>query len=385
MSTITTHSYTKRLSVILALLGLLAAAMYFIEGPAEMNDFEVYHRAGDRFRHGQDLYLETDGHFEFKYLPIAAAFFVPISLLPLAIAKPVWLILLVAAIGVSFERLWRAFPGVHVGGAAILGLVLARCFEREFANGQINGILLLLVVVGFERVVRGDDRLAGLLLSLAGLFKPHFFAFIPYLFLMRRYKAASAGLIVLSAGLLAPTLRYGSERLILLHRTMSVRLADSTPRLLPDTANASLPGLLAKLLHVTPPLATLGGLLLVGFALYAPLRRLRADRAIDVERPWDDLAVLMPALLLISPQAWDFTAFMAAASLFLFVAMRASLPKALLVLGVSASVVLAVDMKLLLGSGPVFLKVMHFSPNAWVLLAFLAIAIYLRLSPRKTP
>lgn len=373
----------RRLGVILGMLGVLAAAMYFIEGPSEMNDFEIFHLTGVRFRHGEPLYRGTDGHFEFKYLPIAGALFALVSFVPIAIAKPLWLLVLVVAIGVAFERLWRAFPEVSpVAGGAVF-LVLARCFEREFANGQVNGLLLLLVTLGFERISRGDDRWAGVLLSSAGLLKPHLFVFIPYLVLLQRPKAASSALVTLAAGLLTPALRYGSEGLLELHRNMNLRIAASTLRLLPDTANVSLPGVLTKLVHAPPLLATAGALLIVAPALYLPWKKARAERAEGIERPWEDLAVLMPALLLLAPQAWDFTVFTAAATLFVFVARRRSLPTVLGVAGVIACVVLALDMKLVFGRGATFEKVMHLSPNAWVLLVFLAIAIYVRLAPRE--
>lgn len=374
-----------RLPVIFLLLGLLAAAMYFIEGPQEMNDFEVYYRAGDRFRHGTDLYVAADGHFEFKYLPIAAAFFVPLSLLPMAVVKPLWLVLLVACIGVAFERLWRAFPEVSLLGGAAVGLVLARCFEREFANGQVNGVILLLVTLAFERIARGDDRVAGVLIACSGIIKPHFFALIPYLVIVRRPKAASSALVVLAAGLLAPTLRYGSERLLALHRTMNARLAESTPRLLPDTANASFPGLLAKTLHFGPTAATLiSTFVLGGVALYL-LRKVRSDRRENVERPWGDLAWLMPLLLLVSPQAWDFTTFIATCSVFLFVSRWRMLPRPLSALGVLACLVLALDGKLVFrGNRALFEAVMHYSPNAWVLLGLLVIAAYVRLAPARS-
>ena len=369
--------------MILAALGLLAMATYFIEGPSEMNDLEIYHHAGIRFRHAEPLYPETDGHFEFKYPPVAAVPFVLVSFIPLAIAKPLWLVVLVLAIGVAFEKLWRAFPMVSPLGAGALLLVLARCFEREFANGQVNALLLLLVTLGFERASRGDDRLAGVLLSVAGLFKPHLFVFIPYLILLRRPKAASSALVTLAVGLVAPVFRYGSEGLLELHRSMNLRLAASTTRLLPDTANVSLPGVLTKLLHLSPMFATVAAFAIIAVILYGPYRRIRAERAENLERPWEDLAMLMPAVLLLSPQAWEFTVFTAAAALFLFASRFRSLPLAFRVLGTLACVVLALDMKLLFGRGAAFEKVMHFSPNAWVLFVLMGIAMYVRLTPRR--
>lgn len=373
----------RRLALILGVLTLLAAATYFIEGPGEMNDLEIYYKAGIRFRQAENLYPATDGHFEFKYPPIAAVPFVLVSLLPLGAAKVLWLVVLVVALGFAFERLWRAFPAVSPVGAGVILLVLARCFEREFANGQVNALLLLLVTLGFERIAREDDRLGGVLLAAAGLFKPHLFAFVPYLLLLRRTKAASAALVVFSVGLLAPVVRYGSEGLLDLYRNMNLRLTASTARLLPDTANASLPGLLTKLTHGSPRVVTVIAFVVVGAVLWGPYRRVKTDRDAGTFRVFDDLAILMPAVLLLSPQAWDFTAFTAAAAVFAFVSMRRELPKTLVLLGAFSCIVLAVDMKLLLGRGATFERVMHFSPNAWVLLCLFGIAVYIRTRVAK--
>jgi len=53
-------------------------------------DFLVYYRAAERLLDGQNLYrIMSDGHYIFKYSPVSAVYFVPISLLSVALTKVV--------------------------------------------------------------------------------------------------------------------------------------------------------------------------------------------------------------------------------------------------------------------------------------------------------
>jgi hypothetical protein len=124
-------------------LAVLALLTYVAEGPGEMNDLEVFHRAGARFIRAEALYRADDGHFEFKYLPASAALFAPLSLLPLGIAKLFWLFLCWLSLSLSFVLSARLLADrLPAWGPPVALFVLGRSIEREYANGQANALVL---------------------------------------------------------------------------------------------------------------------------------------------------------------------------------------------------------------------------------------------------
>gem|GEM_PF-6332910 len=78
----TVHGSERARLGYVAAFGILALVTYLVEGPREMNDFDVFRTAADRFVRGHELYVAQDGHFEFKYFPAAAALFAPLCLVP---------------------------------------------------------------------------------------------------------------------------------------------------------------------------------------------------------------------------------------------------------------------------------------------------------------
>ena len=79
-------------SVVTIILLLLLLAVFQSSLRYHLVDFTVFHTAGERFLAGASLYQASDGHYQFKYVPSSAACFVPFALLPLEIAKFIWLV-----------------------------------------------------------------------------------------------------------------------------------------------------------------------------------------------------------------------------------------------------------------------------------------------------
>jgi hypothetical protein len=93
-------------AALLVFLVVLALGL-IVEAAAKklpMNDFRVYHTAGLRLLGGENLYRPLeDGFYCFKYSPVAAMFFVPLSLLPLAVAKCAYWLIVSGAVCLSFR------------------------------------------------------------------------------------------------------------------------------------------------------------------------------------------------------------------------------------------------------------------------------------------
>ena len=91
---------------------LLAAALgaYPLRVSQNMRDFEVWWTAAVRASAAQPLFRADDGHYQFKYLPAFAVLAMPLSVLPLPVAKPAWFFLSVALIVALIALSIRLLP-----------------------------------------------------------------------------------------------------------------------------------------------------------------------------------------------------------------------------------------------------------------------------------
>jgi hypothetical protein len=287
--------------------GILALA-FQAKIARKMPDFEVYYRAGARFAEQRPLYVEADGHFQFKYPPVAAALFMPLSGLDLERAKVAWFSVSCFALLSSLWLCARLIGRGRTGRAGLLGLTVlveAKFYGHELTLGQVNALLLLLLVLMLQALL--DDRpvRAGILLGLITAIKPYGLLFVPYLLLKRRFRAtgAAAGSMALLA--VAPALRYGWWENWVLLDSWRVSLGRSTPALLTSNDNVSLAGYWAKHLGAESPwLAPAIGLT----ALFVLLTFAAATWRPEAERRalLIDLSVLMIAMPLLSPLGWDY-------------------------------------------------------------------------------
>jgi hypothetical protein len=296
----------RRLLILAALV--VGAALIYVRAAGEMPDFAVYHLAGSRVVSGASLYRASDGHYQFKYPPFAALLFVPLAPLPSEAAKAIWFAIVALAIAGSLILSRRLLPETRHGTAigALTVLVEAKFFAHELTLGQINAVLLALMLAALHSLRSGNDRAAGLILALAISVKPYALIFLPYLVIKRRPRAwawALAGLAVCS---MMPALRYGVGPTIDLYREWFSTLGDSTPTLLASQDNVSLFGFYAKWLGADDaalPWAVLASSLVLGVLLgrlvSSPTTSERDALALDVAM----LLILMP---LLSPLGWDY-------------------------------------------------------------------------------
>lgn len=277
-----------------------------------MVDFEVNFTAGKRLLRGETLYRVADGHFQFKYPPFAAALYLPLSLLPLSVAKRFWFLLSLGATASIFLLAYRLL-GPPLGVRVVAPLVLARYFLRELELGQINalmtgGLMLmtwLLLKKEPDAARPADERKAGALWGLACALKPYALIFLPYFGLKKRLRTLCAGGIVLAATFLLPATYYGWRGNLVVHREWILSLRRSTPPLLASQDNVSLLGLFSKWTGQTGLSNLLYGIalgLLAAFFLVLVLRGTAVKQAGRLE------ACLLLALIpLVSPLGWDYT------------------------------------------------------------------------------
>ncbi|MER6249641.1 glycosyltransferase 87 family protein [Streptomyces griseorubiginosus] len=165
-------------------------------------DLRVYHGAVDTWlHHGGRLYdYRVPGTpYGFTYPPFAAVAMVPMALLGLRTAIAVGLLLNLAALALVVRlltgRAWRrlGWYGCTLGACA---LALFEPLRDTFSFGQVNLLLLALVLVDARLLATGRGRLAGVGIGVAAAVKLTPALFIGLLLVTRRWRAAAVATVV---------------------------------------------------------------------------------------------------------------------------------------------------------------------------------------------
>lgn len=189
---------TRPWAVRAAWIGLAAAIVLVVVFSVVYKplDFNVYRWGGQQVTHGLRLYLARyfQGHDReyFTYPPFAAIVFIPVAAIPAVIGQVGWqLISLIALAGASVITLNLAGyrPSRTVIAAMVAGSITLEPMYHTLYLGQINLILLALILIDVWRAARG--RPAGIGVGLAAALKLTPLIFIPFFLLTRRWKDAA--------------------------------------------------------------------------------------------------------------------------------------------------------------------------------------------------
>ena len=214
------HRFPGRFSIALVVVAGLFVVLEVINGRFWLNDFRVYYDAANALLQGDALYGVAHGLDSgyFKYAPFIAMLYVPLALLPYSIAAGIQYALIVAAFVGSVaiaDRLVRThvIAGKSAGYAPLFLtlLVVVVHLHRELHLGNINALLLWLLLLGLDRLLSGRVGAAGTLIGLAMLAKPHFVVLLPLLLLRGHPRAIWTALATALAGLLLPILFLGQS------------------------------------------------------------------------------------------------------------------------------------------------------------------------------
>jgi len=197
-----------------------------INGRFWLNDLRVYYGAGEALLNGEPLYGVAHGLDSgvFKYAPMLALVYALFALLPYSIAASIQYLLITLAFIDGLRRIdklvrERFFGGKREGYGPLFLMALACVvhLHRELHLGNINLMLLWLLVVALEQLNSGRELRGGLLLGAATLAKPHFVVLLPLLVLHGRWKPLAASLGTLAAGVLLPSIFLGWSANIQVH------------------------------------------------------------------------------------------------------------------------------------------------------------------------
>jgi hypothetical protein len=158
-------------------------------------DFSVYRWGGQEVTHGLRLYLTRfiEGHnLEwFTYPPFSAILFVPVAAVPAVLGQVGWQLLSIVALAsasVSTLKLAGYRPSRTVIAAVVVGSITLEPMYHTLYLGQINIILLALILFDVWRAARG--RPAGIGVGLATAIKLTPLIFIALFLIGRRTKDA---------------------------------------------------------------------------------------------------------------------------------------------------------------------------------------------------
>ncbi|WP_428961636.1 glycosyltransferase family 87 protein [Micromonospora fluostatini] len=280
---------SRRIRRVVAVVALAAVvpALYLPGRVHDFFDLKIYMRAMDWWASGQPLYdyVQPDrvqGELYFTYPPFTALLLRPFALLPLGATELIFTGL--TLLGVVVTTRWLLLPLVERHGlprvftvtVAVLLVLAVESTRETITFGQINMLLVVLILADLLFAVPRGSRWAGVGVGLATALKLFPGIFIVYLLATRRWRAAAvasgtAALATLLAAAVAPrdSWRFWT------HELWSTERVGRTDY----TGNQSLFGLLSRFTAPERPNQLLWLLLVAVVAGYGLWRATRAARA----------------------------------------------------------------------------------------------------------
>jgi alpha-1,2-mannosyltransferase len=298
----------RRLVAVLALAAVLPA-LYLPGLVHDFFDLKIYMRAVDWWAAGNPLYdyVQPDrvqGALYFTYPPLSALLLRPFALLPLGVTIALFTIL--TGIGVVATTRWLLAPVIARHGlprvfTLTVGVLLVLAVEstRETITlGQINMLLVVLILADVLFAVPQRRRWAGVGIGLATALKLYPGIFIVYLLATRRWRdAVVASATAAGATLLAAAVAPSDSWRFFTHELWATDRVGRTDY----TGNQSLFGLLSRITAPAEPSRAPWLALALLVAAYGLWRAARATRAGDL---LTGLALTGLVGALVSPITW---------------------------------------------------------------------------------
>jgi hypothetical protein len=299
---------------------LIAALAFGAYSATRAIDFFCYRSAAQQLlAQDYDIYLHSPVGVAYRYAPIVAFAFIPISFLPPPAGAFLWYLIkiaaLIAVIGMALKLL--NLDNQHLG--KVLGfslLITGGYIVEEFQTGNIHFFILFLIVLALFSLERGKTIFPSFLMAISICAKLTPLLFIPYFAIIKKWKLCLFCFLWLAVLILSPSFFVGwAKNVQLAGNWMETAIARAD-----EPVNHSLKGVLFKYLKEKPAdletekyprvnllnlrtgiingiwiLASLLLLLLLGKAL---LRKCR-----NRECPVFKYTLVMVSLLLLSPHS----------------------------------------------------------------------------------
>lgn len=227
------HHFWKSSAALFALC-LVFGALNIYNGRFEMRDMQVYFDAAGKLLAGESPYGQAFGLSSgfYKYSPAAALLFAPLHAVSWFAARVMFYLLISASIAWHLPRFMVRIAGQFDRSSAVTGLAIALTaltlaghVSRELLLGNVNWLLLVVLLLAFFRMER-QPYLSGVLFAFALAFKPHFAVLIPWFFLRQQFAVLIAALSALLVLFFLPAAGWGMEHnLDLLHEWLNAMRA----------------------------------------------------------------------------------------------------------------------------------------------------------------
>jgi hypothetical protein len=204
-----------RIAALVALVALLVAGGFSFQRK-KTSELGVYLLGAERMVAGEEIYRLTEPK-PFTYPPFFALAFVPMTVFPEPLQRPVWyivqLLLLGAVLWIAVTFLRDLSPDFadldrrrRIWAVVIAFLICGRFVLAVFSNQSHDLIILLLVAATALDSARDRDLRAGVWAGLAAACKATPLLFLPIFLLQRRWRASAALTAALLAGSFLPDL-----------------------------------------------------------------------------------------------------------------------------------------------------------------------------------
>jgi Glycosyltransferase family 87 len=274
---------------------------------AKMPDFEVYWRTGARAAHAEPLYRVTDGEYQFKYFPAHAVLAIPLGALPHPVARVVWFVVLLGALVAVLRLSVMTLPERRKPVGVLLAVLivgLGKYYAIELAIGQINLLLVLIVISAMLALKAGREARAGWLVALAVMVKPYGLILVPWLIARGQTRSVVTVAAGMAVAFLLPATIYGLAGSVALHLDWWRTVSTTTAGVLTHPDNVSLAAMYMKWFGATATaytFAVVTAVALLGLAVAVFLGRRGVPQPDGLEA-----GLLIALTPLLSPQGWDY-------------------------------------------------------------------------------
>lgn len=294
---------------VLAAAGCAAALLSVTSGPLFIDYTKAYDHAGRAIILDPATLYDCARAQCFVNFPAVALLFVPFAQLDPHVGALAFSAVGAAAILLAMRHL-AGRPPAHV----VIWLVLLNGpLLYSLRIGNTTHILLIVLLVAFDRLADGRQALAGALMAVAAMIKPPLAIFLPYL-LLRRYDGAAAAMFTVAAATLALSIGlYGLE----LHEQWfrEVILGQGSAPLAAYNVQ-SVNGFLARLttrghlrdwypLSVGPSFRMVSVLMTAGLLLASAMACRRAGRPRSAAAWYAELSIVLCVGLITAPISWS--------------------------------------------------------------------------------
>jgi glycosyl transferase family 87 len=169
-----------------AAVGVPVALLALTSGPVFIDFVKAYHYAGRAVLTNPSTLYDCTRAQCFVNVPIVALLFVPLAPLDPLGAGVLFSIAGLALLVAAVQRLARGAPLEVIVWLTLLSGPL----YYSMRIGNTTHMLLLPLIVAFERLARGHQTMAGVLLAGSALLKPPLALFLPYFVVRRNFGAA---------------------------------------------------------------------------------------------------------------------------------------------------------------------------------------------------